>query len=328
MAAPSTRRRVLSVEPGIDLRLTLEQKGNRKSRPLLHTRFRVYPLLRPGDDRRRTRAYTKATNGQEVRQKTFDTLELLQSILIHLSAKQLYGVQCVSTQFRRAVLSCPLIRDKMFLNRTIRPHETWKAVEGGHGGIQFRSIGHWLFLHRPDPAGPMHRVLAPSDPSPHSLRTFTPAILHPIFLDGPWDTTARNEALRSAPPAWLNGSQRWVSAVMLPVIAKPALQGAKSVILDAWTSDPPCEKANIRVSYEMKSGVFRSRTCCIRSEKGLKLRHVYNALDELSLKLYREVTVGNAQMSIRKELKIFMPCDIHPVTSEEWSYVKSLRGDI
>jgi hypothetical protein len=115
---------------------------------------------------------------------------------------------------------------------------------------------------------------------------------------------------------------------MLPVIPKPAVRGAKSVILDAWTSDPPCEKANVRVSYEMKSGVFRSRTCCIRSEKGLKLWHVYNALDGLRRELYREVIVGNAQMSIRNELRIFMPCDIQPVTSKEWSYVKPLRGDI
>jgi hypothetical protein len=298
------------------------------SRPLLHSRYRVYPFLQPGDDRRRTRGYTQATNGQEVRQKTFDTVELLQSILIHLSAKQLYSVQCVSTQFRRAVLSCPLIRDKMFLNRSIRPYETWKAVEGGHGGIHFRSIGHWLFLHRPDPVGPMYRVLAPSDPSPHSLQTFTPAILHPIFLDGPWDPTARKEALRSAPPAWLNGPQRWVSAVMLPVIPKPALQGAKSVILDAWTSDPPCKKANVRVSYEMKSGVFRSRTCCIQPREGLKLRHVHDALDELSRKVYRDVTSRNEQTSVRRELRIFIPCDIQPVTSEEWSYVRSLRSDI
>jgi hypothetical protein len=174
----------------------------------------------------------------------------------------------------------------------------------------------------------MYRVLAPSDPSPHSLRTFTPAILHPIFLDGPWDSTARKEALRSASPAWLNSSHRWVSAVMIPAISKPALRGAKSVCLDAWTSDPPCEEAIVRISYEMKSGIFRSRTCCIHSGRGLKLRHVYNALNGLRRKLYREATPGNAQMSIRRELRIFMPCDIHPVTPEEWSYVRSLRGDI
>ena len=78
----------------------------------------------------------------------------------------------------------------------------------------------------------------------------------------------------------------------------------------------------------MKTGVFRSRTCYIRSEKGLKLRHVNDALDALSYKLHREVTIGNVQVSIRKELRVCMPCDIHPVTSEEWSYVKSLRGDI
>ena len=294
----------------------------------MHSRFRVHPLLQLEDDRRRTRAYTQATNGQEVRQKTFDTLELLQSILIHLSAKQLYSVQCVSTQFRKAVLGCPLIRDKMFLNRSIRSRETWQAVEGGHDGIHFRSVGYWLFLHWSDPAGPMYRVLESSDPRLHPLRISTPAVLHPIFLDGPWDPTARKEALRSAPPAWLNGPQRWVSAVMLPVISKSVLQGAKSVILDAWTSDPPCEKANIRVSYEMKSGIFRSRTRCIHSGKGLKLRHVHNALDKLSRKLYREITLGNAQMSIRQELRIFMPCDIHPVTSEEWSYIKSLPSDI
>jgi hypothetical protein len=31
-------------------------------------------------------------------------------------------------------------------------------------------------------------------------RLFTPAVLNPIFLDGPWDPTARKEALRSAVP--------------------------------------------------------------------------------------------------------------------------------
>ena len=281
----------------------------------------------------RRAATLKSESGDAVIRKAAECLVvgnsiLLQSILIHLSAKQLYSVQCVSTHFKRAVLSYPHIRDEMFLNRSIRPYEMWKAVEGGHGGIYFRSIGHWLFLHRPDPAGPMYRVLAPSDPSPHSLQTFTSAILHPIFLDDPWEPKARNEAMRSAPPTCLAGPQRWVSAAMFPVIPKTAPQGAESIILDAWSSDPPCKKANVRVTYELKSGVFRSRTCCIRSGEGLKLRHVENALDKLSHKLYSEVTVGDAQMSIRKELRVFMPCDIHPVTSEERSYVKSLRGDI
>jgi hypothetical protein len=75
-------------------------------RSLLLSRFRPRPHqpLRPEDRGSRTRAYTKATNGYEVRQKTFDTLELLQSILIHLSVKQLYSVQRVSSRFRWAIL--------------------------------------------------------------------------------------------------------------------------------------------------------------------------------------------------------------------------------
>jgi len=92
--------------------LTLEQKGRRDLRSLLQPRFspRIYRLLGPEDNGRRTRAYTRATNGQEVRQKTFDTLELLQSILIHLLARQLYGVQRVSHQFRHAIFDSRPIR--------------------------------------------------------------------------------------------------------------------------------------------------------------------------------------------------------------------------
>ena len=161
----------------------------------------------------RRAATLKSESGDAVIRKAAECLVvgnsiLLQSILIHLSAKQLYSVQCVSTQFRKAVLGCPLIRDKMFLNRSIRSRETWQAVEGGHDGIHFRSVGYWLFLHWSDPAGPMYRVLESSDPRLHPLRISTPAVLHPIFLDGPWDPTARKEALRSVWRAWLDGSQR------------------------------------------------------------------------------------------------------------------------
>lgn len=101
--------------------LTLEQKGSRDLRSLLQSRFspRIYRLLGPEDNGGRTRAYTKATNGQEVRQQTFDTLELLQSILLHLPARQLYGVQRVSHQFRRAMFDSRLIRCKIFLERGI-----------------------------------------------------------------------------------------------------------------------------------------------------------------------------------------------------------------
>jgi hypothetical protein len=264
-------------------------------------------------------------DGHEVRRKTFETLELLQSILVHLPVKQLYSVQRVSKEFQRAVLGCPLIRDKMFLNRSTDARETWKIMTGGHAGTHFQSVGHWLFLHKlHEPAGPMFQAIAPSDTPP--LQTFTPAVLHPVFLNGPWDSRARNEALRSAPPACLHGPQCWVSAVMVPVTLNHGVAGARNLLLEAFTSDPLCKKAVVRVSHEMKSGIFLQERCSVQSEQGLKLGHVYNALDKLSRKMHCKAATRNKQTLIKRELRIFMPCDIHPVTTQEWQYVSSLRA--
>lgn len=212
----------------------------------------------------------------------------------------------------------------MFLGKSINPHETWKAVEGGHEGTHFQSVGHWLLLHQPDPAGPMFQELAPSDPLPP--RTFTPAVLHPVFSNGPWDRGSRMEAFNWVPPASRFGPQSWESAVMLPAISEQGSGGVRSALLNAFTADPRCFEADVRLSYGMRSGLFRSKGRHIQSTEGLKLRDVYDALDQLSRELYCEATSEKKQNLIRRELRIFMPCDIHPVTDQEWEYVRSLQA--
>lgn len=263
-------------------------------------------------------------NGHEVRQRTFNTPELLQNILLYLPTKELYIVRRVSKQFKEAISECSPIRDKMFLNRSISPHETWKIVKGGHHGTHFQSVGHWLFMQNSQtPEGPMFRVLGPKEPRPRC--TFTPAVLHPVFLNGPWGREARIEALRSAPPGWLHGIQRWVSAVMMPATFESSAVVAKGVLLDAFTSDPRCFVADVRVSHKMRSGIFHStKDFRIQSVDGLKVKDVYAALKKLSRRLRRKAYFEGKQNLIRRELIIFMPRDIHPVTTEEWEVVKSL----
>lgn len=136
------------------------------------------------------------------------------------------------------------------------------------------------------------------------------------------------EEFSSAPLAWRLGPQRWISAVTLPITSSHGVTETGSVFLDALTSDPPCIKADVRVSHEMKSGLFRSQASCVQSEKGLTVGDVYDAMNELSDRLYCKATSEKKQTSIRKEHRIFMPCDIHPVTIQEWEYVRSLRAEI
>lgn len=229
----------------------------------------------------------------------------------------------VSRQFQHAILGCPLIRDKMFLNRSINPRETWRIVRGGHAGAHFQSVGHWLFLHRPqDPAGEMFQALAPFEPHPRFA--FTPAVLHPIFLNGPWDDDSRKEALRAAPGLWLRGAQRWVPATMLPV----TFETARGNLLNAWTSDPPCLEADVRVSFLTDSKVWTSKftsTSRIKSATGLRLRDVYDALRKLNRKLRRKAKCEGTR--VKRELRIFTPYGIHPVTTQEWDHVVSLQGE-
>jgi hypothetical protein len=99
--------------------------------------------------------------------------------------------------------------------------------------------------------------------------------------------------------------------------------------LDAFVSDSPCIEADVRVSHEMKSSILCStETLRIQFSDGLKIRNVYNAVNKLSRALYRKACREKKQTLIKRELKIFMPCDIHPVTTQEWEEVRFLRAGL
>jgi len=118
------------------------------------------------------------------------------------------------------------------------------------------------------------------------------------------------------------GPSRWISAVIIPDIFKAGVTRITSAVLNAFTSDPPCTKAVVRVSHEAKSGIFRSQEACIQSKAGLKVKDVNDAVKRLRSKLKR----GTGQALIKRELRTFMPGDIHPVTTQEWKYVRSLQA--
>jgi len=59
------------------------------------------------------------------RRVVFETVEILENILLFLPAKELFGVQCVSSLFRDIVTTSPSIQDKLFLQLRNEPRETW-----------------------------------------------------------------------------------------------------------------------------------------------------------------------------------------------------------
>ncbi|KAK5723749.1 hypothetical protein LTR15_005449 [Elasticomyces elasticus] len=63
--------------------------------------------------------HTRAMKVDGTLQAVFNTVELLESILLHLSAKQVFGIQRVCKQFRDIVATSILLQQKLFL-RTSR----------------------------------------------------------------------------------------------------------------------------------------------------------------------------------------------------------------
>ncbi|KAM0721341.1 hypothetical protein Q7P37_003045 [Cladosporium fusiforme] len=224
----------ISSAPKATVLLTRSQTdgGIPRARSYHDFRPRAYKLPKSGERRIGTRAFMKATEGQQARVETFNTAELLELILFRLSAEQLYRMLLVSRRFRQVILASTRIRVKVFLDQSRKPREPWKLMEGVHAATQFRSVGHWFHSREPlDIPAPLISALAP--------HTFTPAILHPVFRNGPWDIVSRREAIKAAPWSLLDGTQRWVSAAMLPASLAHSLSRKKNILLDAFTSGPP-----------------------------------------------------------------------------------------
>ncbi|KAI7722661.1 hypothetical protein KC353_g308 [Hortaea werneckii] len=306
----SQKAKGISSAPKANVLLTWSQNdgGIQHARSYHEFRPRAYELPKSGERRIGTRAFMKATNGQQARVQTFNTTELLELILLRLSAEQLYRMLRVSSRFRQVILASTRIRVKMFLDRSREPKKPWKLMEGVHAGTQFQSFGHRFYLREPlDAPAPMFPALAP--------HTFTPAILHPVFRNGPWDNVSRREAILAAPWSSLDGTQRWVSAAMLPASLAHSLSRRKNILLVAFTSDPPCFDAVVRVNFELKSGNFSGKKSRhIHSATGLKLRDVCKALRQLTrLGKRDEAIIGK----VRREFMLFEPSDIHPVTIQE-----------
>jgi hypothetical protein len=75
--------------------------------------------------------------------------------------------------------------------------------------------------------------------------------------------------------------------------------------------------------------LYSTKTLHIQSPEGLKIRNVYNAVNKLSGALHRKACrEKKKQTLIKRELMIFMPCDIHPVTTQEWEEVGSFRAGL
>jgi hypothetical protein len=57
------------------------------------------------------------------------TPELLENIIIHLPAKNMFGITRISTEFRNCVANSPVIQEMLFFRPSGPPKETWQVID-------------------------------------------------------------------------------------------------------------------------------------------------------------------------------------------------------
>jgi hypothetical protein len=76
-----------------------------------------------------SRRFTRSMTTDAPRRVVFDTTELLESILVHLPPKNLFGALRVSKQFQTVITGSVSIQEKMFLRIRKRPGKFWLLKE-------------------------------------------------------------------------------------------------------------------------------------------------------------------------------------------------------
>lgn len=72
-----------------------------------------------------TRRHTRGMTTDAARKAVYNTSELLESILVCLPPKTLFGVQRVSKQFQAIITTSIPIQEKMFLRLRNKPQQSW-----------------------------------------------------------------------------------------------------------------------------------------------------------------------------------------------------------
>ncbi|KAK3639671.1 hypothetical protein LTR22_017344 [Elasticomyces elasticus] len=112
---------------------------------------------------------TRAMKVDVTLQAVFNTAELLESIILHLSVKQVFGVQRVCTQFRDTVATSILLQKKLFLRTSRVDSGDMLAVNADRPCQRARVHVHWSMNTKPRTYGCMRC----SDTATEDPRGFT-----------------------------------------------------------------------------------------------------------------------------------------------------------
>jgi len=243
--------------------------------------------------------------------RTLDIPEVLENILVHLPARDLFIHQRVSKQFQAATKS-PSCQKKMFLALSDTPHESWKLVEGPN------ELNPWYF-----------ECVRPCDGD--DQLTITPVVLSPFLVRLTFYLSC---AQRLTSP---NSSEH-----LLLRSRKPRIVGSHSNLLATYISDTPCKEAvvSMLLTPAIKSRILAiiPEKITVRSETGLKLGDLWDgALDARGV-VHRKDDVDDHGVSQVASLKEFLDemdyldlrvqnhrlelLDVVVPTAEEWASVR------
>jgi hypothetical protein len=175
------------------------------------------------------------------RKAVFNTSELLESILVCLPPKTLFGVQRVSKQFQAIIATSVPIQEKMFLRVCNEPQVSWLLKE------QFTTSG-------------VNRYFVESARKPRDPKSRVPTKLNP-FLSKTINNTCAERA--RGPFAAERVRLRFDQPVSLTMLR----QGVPS-ILKTYISDPPTE--DVMVDYVYRFPESQSVRVHQDNSKGVK----------------------------------------------------------
>jgi hypothetical protein len=173
------------------------------------------------------------------RRAVFDTTELLESILVHLPPKNLFGALRVSKQFQTVITGSVSSQEKMFLRIRKRPRKIWLLKEA-------RTKTHYV--------GEM--ILSPQRDS-NRIVEFNP------FL----------ELLCQIPRlgAW-NSLSEYVELTFGKSVTLSVLKSRTPSILDTYICNPISEDVQVTYDYQLPGGHVRVSAYLVGTEPGVKVQ--------------------------------------------------------
>lgn len=186
------------------------------------------------------RRHTRGMNTDAARKAVLNTTELLESILVFLPAKTLFGVQRVSKQFQAIIARSIPVQEKMFLRVRNKPQPTWQLK-----GRSREPVSRAYFVEFPNGCEP-----------PRHEFLYTPVELNPLLkLDDRrskgWSCATRADKIIDE-EVYLTFDQP---------LSLSKLDNAPPSILNTYISDPPVNWIDVRGYYELREGLITIMNC-------------------------------------------------------------------